>query len=86
MERFKNEVRNAADHSHVKTMFKAIAILEQIRSKYRHSRVIHEFYNNLIQSLPQNGDLLFIADETASTVSEKNLVPEGGFLFVSSRK
>ena len=138
MERFKNEVRNAADHNHAITMFEAISILEQIqgdylwlsyqramkmgcpklaqdllldmepvltpqwftnilkkwniqvksandleetRNKYCHSRVIQQFYNNLIQNLPKNGDLLFNADETASTFSEKGkvLVPDGRF-------
>ena len=61
-------VKNAAD-------------LEQIRDKYCHSNVLRRFYQRLIAFLPQNSQLLYNADETASTFTGagKVLVPDGHF-------
>lgn len=58
---------------------KTPAKLEEIRDKYCHSNVLLQFYNNLIAHLPRNPNVIFNADETASSFNGKGkvIVPDG---------
>lgn len=55
--------------------------LEMARHKYCHSEVLRIFYENFIQSLPTNPDLIYNADETASSFNRRGkvIVPNGHF-------
>ena len=48
--------------------------LEAARNKYCHSQILIDFYTNFISNIPQNGDVIFNADETASTFNDKGKV------------
>lgn len=48
--------------------------LEAARNKYCHSQILIDFYTNFISNIPQNGDVVFNADETASTFNDKGKV------------
>lgn len=48
--------------------------LEENRNKYCHSQIIIDFYSNFISHIPQNGNIIFNGDETASSFNEKGKV------------
>ena len=55
--------------------------LEMTRHKFCHTEVLRIFYENFISTLPTNPDLIYNADETASSFNRKGkvIVPNGHF-------
>ena len=49
-------------------------ILEEDRNRFCHSQILIDFYSNFISNIPQNGHIIFNADETSSTFNEKGKV------------
>lgn len=48
--------------------------LEENRNKYCHSQIIIDFYSNFISHIPQNGNIVFNGNKTASLFNEKGKV------------
>lgn len=49
-------------------------MLEEDRNRFCHSQILIDFYSNFIANIPQNGHIIFNADETSSTFNEKGKV------------
>ena len=62
-------------------LIKSTLQLETIRNQFFHSRIIQNFYENLVSHLPDNPKLLLNCDETASSFNSKGkvIVPDGYF-------
>lgn len=55
-------------------LLKTPETLEEDRNKFCHSQILINFYSNFIANIPQNGHIIFNADETSSTFNDKGKV------------